>query len=132
MRNFSFALLGALLISVAAFSQAKLPATPVRDVTEDFFGTKVTDPYRWIENTTDPEVVTWMKSQNDYTREVLSKIPGRQQLLDRVTSLDHAGSAVYNLQVWGGHYFYLKTDPGSDNRRLCVRDSVSSTERLLV
>ncbi len=132
MRSFSFVLMGALLISVVAFSQAKLPATPVRDVTEDFFGTKVTDPYRWLENTTDPEVVTWMKSQNDYTREVLSKIPGRQQLLDRVTSLDHAGSAVYNLQVWGGKYFYLKTDPGSDNRRLCVRDSVSSPERLLV
>jgi prolyl oligopeptidase len=132
MRSFSLVLMGALLISVVAFSQAKLPATPVRDVTEDFFGTKVTDPYRWLENTTDPEVVTWMKSQNDYTREVLSKIPGRQQLLDRVTSLDHAGSAVYNLQVWGGKYFYLKTDPGSDNRRLCVRDSVSSPERLLV
>jgi prolyl oligopeptidase len=132
MRSFSLVLMGALLISVVAFSQAKLPATPVRDVTEDFFGTKVTDPYRWLENTTDPEVVTWMKSQNDYTREVLSKIPGRQQLLDRVTSLDHAGSAVYNLQVWGGRYFYLKTDPGSDNRRLCVRDTVSSPERLLV
>jgi Protease II len=58
MRSFSFVLMAAVLISISvcAFSQAKLPPTPVRDVTEDFFGTKVTDPYRWLENTTDPEV----------------------------------------------------------------------------
>jgi prolyl oligopeptidase len=73
-----------------------------------------------------------MKSQNDYTREALSKIPGRQQLLDRIKSLDNAGAVVFSLQVWGGHYFYLKTEPGSDNRKLYVRDTVSAPERLLV
>lgn len=115
-----------------AFGQVKLPKTPVREVTEEYFKNRITDPYRWLENTTDPEVVSWMKSQNDYTRDALSRIPGRQQLLDHITSLDHAGSVVYSLQVWGGHYFYLKTDPGSDNRRLDVRDTLNAPERLLV
>ena len=36
------------------------------------------------------------------------------------------------MQVWGGKYFYFRTDPGSDNRRLYVRDVGSTSERLLV
>ena len=64
MRRFVFVLLFAIS-SCVAFSQSKLPNTPVRDVTEDYFGTRVTDPYRWLENTKDAEVVAWMKAQND-------------------------------------------------------------------
>jgi prolyl oligopeptidase len=115
-----------------ALSQSKLPKTPVREVTEDYFGTKVTDPYRWLENTSDPEVAGWLKAQNEVTRETLAKIPGRQKLLDRITSLDNAGATVSALQVWGGRYFYLKAEPGSDNRKLYVRDTVNAFERLLV
>ena len=133
MRRLTLAyVLVALFIPGPALSQSKLPKTPVREVTEDFFGTKVIDPYRWLENTSDPEVEAWLKAQNDYTREALAKIPGRQPLLDRITSLANAGPAVSALQVWGGHYFYLKTEPDSDNRKLYVRDTVNSPERLLV
>jgi prolyl oligopeptidase len=133
MRRIILAILATtLFLNGPAFSQAKLPNTPVRNVTEDYFGTKVTDPYRWLENTSDAEVVAWMKAQNDYTREALARIPGRDKLLDRIRSLDNAGPVVSSLQVWGGHYFYLKAEPGSDNRRLYVRDTVSAPERLLV
>lgn len=121
-----------LLIPFLATAQMELPKTPVREVTDEYFGTKVTDPYRWLENTSDAEVTAWMKAQNDYTRGVLARIPGRDQLLDRIKSLDNAGSVVSALQVWGGRYFYYKTEPGSDNRKLYVRDSLSAAERLLV
>src|SRR6266436_2938462 len=133
MRRLTLACLAvALLTPSLAISQFNLPKTPVRDVTDDYFGTKVSDPYRWLENTSDPEVVSWMKAQNDYTREALGRIPGREKLLDRIKFLDNAGPVVSLLQVWGGHYFYLKTEPGSDNRRLYVRDAVNAPERLLV
>ena len=133
MRRIALAILVAtFFLAGFAFCQARLPKTPVREVTEDYFGTKVMDPYRWLENTSDPEVVAWMKAQNDYTREALSRIPGREKLLDRVKFLDNAGPVVSLLQVWGGHYFYLKTEPGSDNRRLYVRDAMNAPERLLV
>jgi prolyl oligopeptidase len=120
------------MVSILALGQAKLPPTPVHEVTEDYFGVKVTDPYRWLEKTSDPTVVEWMKAQNDYTRSVLARIPGRDKLLDRIKALDNASSTVTALQVWGGHYFYFKTDPGSDNRKLYVRDTVHASERLLV
>jgi prolyl oligopeptidase len=121
-----------LFLTALAFSQAQLPKTPVREVTEDYFGAKVTDPYRWLENTSDAEVVAWMKAQNDYTRAALARIPGRDKLVDRIKQLDNAGPTVSGVQVWGGHYFYLKAEPGSDNRRLYVRDTVNAPERLLV
>ena len=121
-----------LLIPTMTAAQSELPKTPVRPVTEDYFGTKVVDPYRWLENTSDPEVIAWMKAQNDYTRAVLARIPGRDELLARMKSLDNAGNVVSALQVWGGHYFYYKTEPGSDNRKLFTRDTLTSPERLLV
>ena len=133
MRNLMrFLLVFAALGAALAPAQSKLPQTPVHEVAEDYFGTKVTDPYRWLENTNDPQVVAWMKAQNDYTRQVLASIPGRDQLLGRIKALDNAGNVVSALQVWGGHYFYLKTEPGSDNRKLYVRDQVHAPERLLV
>jgi prolyl oligopeptidase len=132
MRRLSLFVGFSFLLAGSVFAQVRLPQTPVREVTEDYFGTKVTDPYRWLENTSSPEVVSWMKQQNDYTRELLAKIPGRDQLLARIKSLDNAGIVVSGLQVWGGHYFYFKTDPGSDNRKLYVRDTETSPERLLV
>ena len=133
MRAFkAFALVIAAMFPVFASAQSKPPATPVHVVTDDYFGIKVADPYRWLEKTSDPEVIEWMKQQNDYTREVLQRIPGRDKLLDRIKALDNASSVVSALQVWGGHYFYFKTDPGSDNRKLYVRDIVTAPERLLV
>src|SRR6266567_1784462 len=122
----------AVFLSACAFCQAKLPQTPVREVTDEYFGTKITDPYRWLEKTSDPDVAAWMKAQNDYTRSVLGGIPGREKLLERVTALDKASTRVRLAQVWGGKLFYLKTDPGADNSKLYVRDSVNAKERLLI
>jgi prolyl oligopeptidase len=133
MRRFSSIVLPLLLlIPAVAFAQSEVPKTPVRAVIDNYFGTNVVDPYRWLENTSDPEVVAWMKAQNDYTRAVLARIPGRDELLTRIKSLDNAGNTVSALQVWGGHYFYYKTEPGSDNHKLFVRDTLTSPERLLV
>ena len=112
-----------LLTAVAA-----PPPTPVREVVDEYFGAKVADPYRWLEKTSDPEVAAWMKAQNDHTRATLARIPGRDQLLGRIKELDNAGDAVFWLQVWGGRYFYYKTEPDSDNRRLYVRDPATGSE----
>jgi prolyl oligopeptidase len=108
------------------------PPTPVREVVDDYFGTKIVDPYRWLEKTADPEVEGWMKAQNDHARATLARIPGRDRLLERIKELDNAGDAAWWMQVWGGRYFYYKTEPDSDNRRLYVRDRATGSERLLI
>ncbi len=70
--------------SKSAAAPAAPPVAPVRPVTDDYFGTKVVDPYRYMENLKDPKVAAWFKGQNAYTRAVLAKIPGRDALLARI------------------------------------------------
>ena len=66
---------------------AKPPVAPVRPVTDDYFGTKVVDNYRYMENLNDPDVQSWFKNQDAYTRATLASIPGRDKLLARIREL---------------------------------------------
>jgi prolyl oligopeptidase len=120
------------LLPAVTVAQEPAPAAPVRPVTDTYFGQAVVDPYRWLEKTKDAEVVAWMKAQNDYTRAVLDRIPGRKELLERIQTLDNAGVSVPEVQRGGGLFFYVKVEPGSDNRKLYVRDGLKGQERLLV
>jgi prolyl oligopeptidase len=108
------------------------PETPVREVKETFFGTEVSDPYRWLEDLKSPEVVSWMHAQNDYTRAVLERIANREKLQKRIAELDDSGVRVSGLQSFGGRLFYLKQATGEDNSRLYVRDGALGAERLLL
>ena len=54
------------------------PVAPVRPVTTDYYGTKVVDNYRYMENLGDAEVQAWMKSQAQHTRSVLDALPDVQ------------------------------------------------------
>lgn len=69
------------------------PVAPVREVVDDYFGTKVMDSYRYLENLQNPEVQAWLKAQNHYARTILHRIPGREQLLARVKELDESAPA---------------------------------------
>jgi prolyl oligopeptidase len=108
------------------------PATATHAVTDDYFGAKIVDPYRWLEDLKSPEVSAWMKAQNDYTRAVLDRIPSRDRLHARIAELDNTGVRVFGLQSFGGRLFYQKQMPGDDNHRLYVRDAATGTERLLI
>ncbi len=63
------------------------PITQKVDVVDDYFGTKVSDPYRWLEDDLSPETAEWVKAQNAVTFDYLSKIPYRDQIEERITKL---------------------------------------------
>jgi prolyl oligopeptidase len=107
------------------------PVAPVRPVTDTYFGTNVVDPYRWMENLKSPEVQSWMKAQNDYTRNFLDHLPDRDALVKRVESLDNASTRVGDLEFFGGRYFYFKVTPADQTPKLYARDSLTGAERLL-
>ena len=110
----------------------KPPDTPTHAVTDEYFGTKIVDSYRWLENLKSPEVSAWMKAQNDYTRSVLDRIPGREKLRARIAQLDDTGVRVSGFQSYGGRWFYLRRAPGQDNQKLYTRDGAATAERLLL
>src|SRR5215207_4512661 len=64
------------------------PVAPVKVVVDDYHGTKVEDPYRYMETFTDPAVQAWVKGQGEYAATVLAGIPGRDAILGRVRELD--------------------------------------------
>jgi len=110
------------------------PVAPVRPVTDDYFGTKVADPYRYMENLKDPEVQAWFKAQDDYTRAVLARIPGRQQLLARIKQLDQSAPfQVGEVQRYEGEkYYYRKVLASEEVSKLYEREGLNGNEKLLV
>ncbi|MBP5157252.1 MAG: hypothetical protein ILP18_05210, partial [Treponema sp.] len=76
-----------LLIVAVLFAGAcspKLPQTRKCDVVDDYFGVRVADPYRWLEDDNSPETAEWVKAQNKVTSAYLSKIPQRAKILSRL------------------------------------------------
>ncbi|MBN1504193.1 MAG: hypothetical protein JW952_03935, partial [Candidatus Eisenbacteria bacterium] len=129
----------ACLASDSESGAAATPATapqpaPVKIVTDTYFNLQVDDPYRYMENLSDPEVQAWAKSQADYTRSILDRIPGRKELLERMQTIDEALSA----RIWDVRrlpndiYFYLKRLPQDNVFKLYVRNGLGGQERLLV
>lgn len=110
------------------------PVAPVKPVTDEYFGTKVTDAYRYMEKKEDPEVAKWFKGQDDYTRAVLARIPGRTSLLARIKELDQSAPfRVFDVQrLQGEKYFYQKRLAGEDMAKLYFRESLGGAEKLLV
>ena len=131
--TFATALLGTALLASAAFAQAAPPVAPIRPVTDDYFGTKVVDNYRYFENLQDPEVEQWMKAQADYTRATLDALPGRAALLERITALmGSRPAAPTGLRIVAGRYYTLRTPAGAPSLKLYVRDGVKGEDHLLI
>ena len=137
MRRLSFVLLaGSLLCGLAQADTAPAPdhppVAPVRPVTDDYFGTRVVDPYRWMEDRTAPEFIRYMTAQGAYARAVLNRIPGRDTLQARVAAHTGGGVIVTDVQTAGGRIFSRKRAPDENTFKLYVRHSASGADRLLV
>ena len=70
-----------------AKSKITYPETKTVDHVDDYFGTKVPDPYRWLEDETSAETKAWIEAQNRVTFGYLEKIPYREKLKARLTQL---------------------------------------------
>jgi prolyl oligopeptidase len=110
------------------------PVAPTKPVTETFFGVKVTDPYRYMEELSSPEVQQWARAQADFTRAVLDAIPGRAPLLARIAELEASVEArVINVKrLPNGVYFYQKRNASDNQFKLYVRQGLHGPERMLV
>ena len=115
-------------------SPAVPPTAAVRPVVDEYFGTKVVDPYRYMENLHDPEVQAWFKAEDDHARSVLARIPGRQRLLERIRQLDQSAPAkVDSVQRFHGErYYYRKLLAGEEISKLYERVDLTGKETLLV
>src|SRR5215831_14609098 len=81
------ALLAAVAAALPAQAPLKYPEPRKSGQIDDFFGVKVADPYRWMENTDDPETQEWIAAENTLTFSYLSAIPQRATIRARLDTL---------------------------------------------
>lgn len=124
----------AVLLFMGAIAYAGQPVAPVRPITEEHWGVKVTDPYRYMEDLKNPEVQSWIKGQADYTDSALAKIPIRDQLFDRIKELDSGRAFRVSgiRRMANGRIFYLKVRAEENLAKLYTRASLNAEEKLLV
>ncbi len=117
--------------SAKAQSTISYPETKTVDQTDDYFGTKVSDPYRWLENPASEDAKAWIEAQNKITSEYLAAIPEREKLKQRLTKL-------WNYEKYstpfkeGKNYFYFKNDGLQNQRVLYVSESANGEGRVLL
>jgi prolyl oligopeptidase len=131
-KHISIAIALITLFASGTYAQQGPPKAPVHEVTDTYFGQKLVDPYRWMEDSKNQDFVAWMKAQADYTRSHLDRLPMRADLLKRLEELSDTGVRVSGVQRAGNYYFYYRLAPGENDRRLYVREGVKGAERLLI
>ena len=123
-----------VLVQCAVEESTQLPPmAQVNPVEDEYFGVKITDPYRYMEDLQDSPTVRWIEEQSDYARTILNSIPGRQELIDKMTEFDSRESAQISwLRITDNdRYFYLKTMPENQVGKLFLRNGFNRTEILL-
>lgn len=103
----------------------------VQVVEDDYNGKKISDPYRWLEDSSDPATQQFMKDQLAYTHALLDSKPQKEKIQGRLAELLKIG-AVGTPHVEGDLYFYTRRDPGQNQSVLYVRKTVNGTDRELV
>ncbi len=108
--------------------EVKYPATKTVDTVTDYFGTKVADPYRWLENDTAADVKQWVDQENEVTFGYLDKIPFRQKIKDRLTEI--ANYPKYSSAFKSGDNIFFNYNDGLKNQAqiMVQKDSAGAPE----
>jgi prolyl oligopeptidase len=109
----------------------KYPEVRRGDQVDDYHGTKVIDPYRWLEDVDSQETKKWVEAENKVTFGYLEKIPQRKAIENRLTEL-------WNFERFGlpekrgGKYFYTRNDGLQNQSVLYVADALDAEPRMLI
>jgi prolyl oligopeptidase len=123
-----------LTLTAEASAAPKSPGSieaPTDAVTDDYYGSKIVDPYRWMENGKDPRWLPWLKAQANATRATLDKMPARQQFLKDAEALSSDVVLVQRVAQAGGMTFVQRREAGAQDAMLYV-SSASAADRVLV
>jgi prolyl oligopeptidase len=107
------------------------PHAKVVDQVDDYHGTKVADPYRWLEDTDSADTHAWVEAENKVTFGYLEQIPYRKAIHDRLTKLwNYERYRVPQKQ--GGRYFYEHNNGLQNQNVLYVAESLNAEPRVLL
>ncbi|MGC9331632.1 MAG: prolyl oligopeptidase family serine peptidase [Bacteroidales bacterium] len=107
------------------------PKTKKTDVVDEYFGTEVPDPYRWLENDTSPETKAWVKKQNEVTFSYLESIEFRDEIRKRLKSIwDYPKISAPCHKA--GYYFLYKNDGLQNQSVLYYKSKIEDEDKVLL
>ena len=107
------------------------PKAKFETVIDNYHGRQVTDPYRWLEDSSAPETQQFIAAQNAYTRSVLENVPRRDELRHRVERLLTIGR-VASPRIGGKNYFYERRDGRQNQAVVYVRQGRQGEDHPLI
>ncbi|WP_439184192.1 prolyl oligopeptidase family serine peptidase [Carboxylicivirga taeanensis] len=107
------------------------PETKKVDVVDDYFGTKVADPYRWLEDDRSAETAQWVKEQNAVTNAYLNDIPYRENIKARLTEIWNYPRTSAPFKA-GGRYFFSKNNGLQNQSVFYMQESLDSDPELFL
>jgi prolyl oligopeptidase len=124
-------LFSSFLPGAAAAQRMQYPPARRADVVDDHHGTRVPDPYRWLEDVDAPEVKEWVEAENRVTFAFLEQIAERGRIRERLTRLWNYArySAPFKK---GGQYFFFKNDGLQNQSVLYTQPNLSAEPRVLL
>jgi prolyl oligopeptidase len=111
-----------------------LPAPPEAQkapVTDDYFGTKIVDDYRWLENANSPETKAFIDQENAYTARYMEQARIRPQIAEDLDALEHVSSWTVPI-LRGNDLFFLKLLAGEEQASIYVRHGWAEKDKRLV
>ena len=134
MRKF-FAALAALALAGPVVAQTPLKTLPYPqprkvDTVTTYFGTKVADPYRWLENDQAADTKAWVQDENKVTQNYLTQIPFRETIRKRLETL-------WNYEKYGapfkeGKYLYFSKNTGLQSQSVVYRQQGAGTPEIFL
>ena len=107
------------------------PKAKTVDQVDDYHGTKVADPYRWLEDTDSADTQAWVEAENKVTFPYLEALPNRQAIRDRLLKLWNYERFTVPEQH-GGRYFYQHNNGLQNQNVLLVAESLNAEPRVLL
>ncbi|MFU8771410.1 MAG: S9 family peptidase, partial [Anaerolineales bacterium] len=109
----------------------KYPHSRKVDHVDEYYGVRVQDPYRWLEDDRSPETQDWVTRQNQLTFEFLESIPEREKIHQRLTELWDYAKVSAPLKR-GGSYFQLRNSGLQNQDVLYVMETPKDEGRILL
>lgn len=131
MKSIISILLFCLGYSTLMFAQSKYPMTRKGDQIDDYHGTKVADPYRWLEDDRSEETAAWVKAQNEVTFGHLNQISYREGLKKRCEEVFNYEkySSPFRKNEW---YYFYKNDGLQNQSALYRQKGFDGTPELVI
>lgn len=107
------------------------PVSKKVDQQDNYHGTMVADPYRWLEDANSAETKEWVEAQNKVTQAYLAQIPNREAIKQRLTKLWNYERFSVTYKE-GGRYFYSRNDGLQNQAVLYTMKSLSDKPRVLL